>query len=426
MITLPALFDILAKKHGKIILGYSGGLDSTVLLDLYAKQAPEAFIARTHVVHIHHGLSSNADRWSEQCAEQARLRDLPFTLIKVNAKAEQGESPEAAARNARYQAFQSLMSDENYLLTAHHQDDQVETFFLQLFRGAGIKGLMGMPEIKNLEKGQLIRPLLHYSRQQLHDYANENHLIWIDDESNFDTSFQRNYLRQQVLPLIQQKWPGITNAVLRTEQLCQESNVLLNQIAVEDLANCQAEYLRQLQIDKLLTLSLERRNNLLRHWISINQFILPSQIKLQQIEKTVLHADIDANPIVAWQGAEIRRYRNRLYLLEPLTAFDEKTILLWDGKSTLQLPNQLGTIDASIYEKLHIPLPPADVQISIRFRQGGEALKIPGRAGHHELKNLFQEWGIPTWQRARIPLLYHDEELVGVILTHEFPFSNNV
>lgn len=417
MITLSSIFEILAKNKGKIILGYSGGLDSTVLLDVYAKQAPETFIARTQVVHIHHGLSPNADHWSEQCAEQSKLRNLPFKLIKVNAKAEEGESPEAAARNARYQAFQSLMSDDYYLLTAHHQDDQVETFFLQLFRGAGIKGLMGMPEVKNLEKGQLIRPLLHYSRQQLQDYANDNHLIWIDDESNFDTSFQRNFLRHQVLPLIQRKWPGLTNAVLRTEQLCQKSNVLLNEIAAEDLANSKTENFNQLQIDKLLTLSLERRNNLMRYWISANQFILPSQIKLQQIEKTILHADTDANPIVAWQGAEIRRYRNHLYLLEPLEIFDNKITLLWDGKSILNLPNQLGTIDASIYEKLHIPIANSNVQISIRFRQGGETLKIPGRAGHHELKNLFQEWGIPPWLRSRVPLLYHNEELVGVCLS---------
>lgn len=422
MITLSSTLNYLAEQRGRIVLGYSGGVDSTVLLDLFAKQATPKLITRTQVVHVHHGLSPNADHWSEHCASQCKARNLSFKLLKINAKAKKGESPEMAARTARYQAFSNFMDADDYLLTAHHQDDQVETFFLQLLRGAGIKGLAGMPVIKKLEKINIIRPLLEYSRSQLEKYAQENKLQWIEDESNFDTAFQRNFLRHQVLPLIQQSWQGFKTSVLRTQNLCQEAQVLLEQIAAEDLIQVQAENIRKLPINKLLTLTLERRNNALRHWIALNNFRLPSQKKLQEIERTVMHSNADANPLVEWQGAEIRRYRNDLYLLAPLEPFDSTVCLAWDAKSILPLPNNLGNLDPSIYEKVQIPLPSVNTKVTIRFRQGGEKIKIQGRAGHHDLKKLLQEQGVPPWLRDRIPLLYHDEEIVGVLFNFREDF----
>lgn len=422
MITLSSTLRYLTEHSGRIILGYSGGLDSTVLLDLFAKQTTPELIARTQVVHVHHGLSPNADHWSEHCASQCKARNLSFKLLKINVNLSIDQGPEMAARTARYQAFSNFMDADDCLLTAHHEDDQVETFFLQLLRGAGIKGLSGMPVIKKFEKINIIRPLLKYSRSQLEDYARKNKLQWIEDESNFDTAFQRNFLRHQVLPLIHQSWQGFKTSVLRTQGLCQETQVLLEQIAAEDLIKVQVENTTKLPIDKLLMLSQERRNNVLRHWIALNNFRLPSQKKLQEIERTVLHSKADANPLVKWQGAEIRRYRNDLYLLEPLEPFNATVCLAWDAKSVLLLPNNLGNLDPGIYEKVQIPLPSVNTKVTVRFRHGGEKLKIQGRTGHHDLKKFLQEQGVPPWRRDRVPLLYHDEDIVGILFNFREDF----
>lgn len=396
-------------KYKTIYLAYSGGLDSTVLLHRLANSEAKSKIK---VIHINHDLSPNAKQWEQHCQTQCDSLKLPLQIIKVKAKADQGESPEAAARNARYAAFKSLMQEGGVLLTAHHQDDQIETFFLQLFRGAGIKGLAAMPVEKTFCKGSLVRPLLEYSRADLERHAKEHRLQWVEDESNFDTNFQRNFLRQTIIPKLKQTWPGMNQSVLRSVEHCQEANELLDDLAAIDLDCVQISEAHskkyQLNITKLLNLSSSRRFNLLRYWIQQQGHKLPSQKKLIEIDKSVLQAKEDANPIVTWEGTEIRRYRNQLYIMAPLKPFDNTQVIPWlDITESLYIKG----LDLSLSPELLEPFNIDNAKVSICFRQGGEKIQIPARAGTHDLKKLFQENGIPPWLRERQPLLSFNEHL---------------
>jgi tRNA(Ile)-lysidine synthase len=336
----------------------------------------------------------------------------------VDAKAKQGESPEAAARIARYKVFEELIKENDILLTAHHKDDQVETFLLQLFRGSGLKGLAAMPFTKPFAKGTLIRPLLHYTREELFSYATQRKLTWIDDESNFDTNLQRNFIRHQLLPLLETHYPNVKRPLLRSQQLCQESDQLLSELAQSDFESCLTKKndLSRLTIFPLTTFTLPRRNNVLRFWIQQNGFPLPNQKKLLELSNSLLFAKHDACPYIHWQDTEIRRYRNQLYIMSPLEDVDSKLIIPWDGKSVLKLPYSMGQLDAGIFEYYKILEPKSTVQLSIRFRQGGETIKLPNQAHHKELKKLYQDWGVPPWLRNRIPLLYYNEILTAVLL----------
>lgn len=401
-----------------IHIAYSGGLDSSVLLHLYANAELKSTL---NVIHINHKLSPNAKQWQQHCQQQCDALNLPLQIIPVKAKAEQGESPEAVARNVRYAAFETLLQENEILVTAHHQDDQLETFFLQLLRGAGIKGLTGMPVKKKFAGGYLLRPLLNYTREELEAYAKKHAITWIEDESNFDTNFQRNFLRHEVLPKLKQTWPGMHQCIMRSLEHCQEANALLNDLAEMDLKSCSmnaGNFIPDstsfhpgcaiLQTNELLKFSKSRRFNVLRFWIQQQNHKLPSQKKLKEIDRSVLKAKADANPLVTWEGTEIRRYRNRLYIMPPLKFFDNSQIIPWQTPSEALY---IKDLDLTLQPESLKPFEIKQKDISIRFRQGGEKVKILGRSGTHGLKKFFQEQGIPPWERESLPLLCIQDEL---------------
>ncbi len=392
-------------------ISYSGGLDSQVLLHALKHLLP---VTRLRAIHINHSWHVDAIKWAERCQHSCEQLGIYCEVITVDARPKAGESPEAYARQARYKAIAKRIPAGDYLLTAHHRDDQAETLLLQLLRGSGLRGLASMPFCQPFAKAYLMRPLLKFSRAELYAYAKEQQLIWIEDSSNMDLRFNRNFIRHQVLTLIQQRWPQANKTLARTAENTSEAHCLLEEIAYEDWRAVQGPVFNTLIISCLLGLSVARRRNVLRYWLSRLNFPIPSQKQLQQIE-ALLVSKVDASPQVNWGGVQLRRYRDTLYAL---TLENEQTLLNsaipWVLNQTLLLP-RLGLLTASkiLGQGLTCSLM-EERQVQVSFRHGGERFYSSDRLGSHPLKKLFQEWAVPPWQRNKIPLIFYQQELIAV------------
>ncbi len=408
---LPKIQQLQSYK--RLLIAYSGGLDSTVLLHSIAalqQYFPEQELL---AVHIHHGLSPHADDWQVHCQTFCQQLSISLFTIKVNAQAAVGESPEEAARHARYQAFKELLKTGDCLLTAHHQNDQAETVLLQLIRGAGVNGLAAMPEFSSLGKGVMWRPLLAYSREQLQNYAECEQLQWIEDDSNVDLRFDRNFIRQQLMPLLKQRWPSVVKTIDRAAQHQQQALQCLRECAEQDWQQCRGNDLPQLTIAELLKLSAPRQINLLRYWFKQCGVRAPNTAKLQQLLTSVLNSRHDAMPLLQWSDVAIRRHAGHLYLIKEDTIAAAIMPLVWNFPQPLLLADGKKIIATACWGKnLFIA---ENAVLTIRFRQGGEKIKPAGHAHHQELKKLFQQWRVPYWLRAQIPLLYINDELAAVI-----------
>jgi tRNA(Ile)-lysidine synthase len=398
MFNLVTLFHNIEQftDKAKFLIAYSGGMDSHVLLHCMNEIRFKNPQIKIRAVHIHHGLSVNADSWAAHCAAICAQLNIEFLVKHVNMSKHIGlkgcknrPSLEAMARDMRYQEFAKLITADEILLTAHHTDDQAETLLLQLFRGCGPKGLAAMPKFKGLASGALLRPLLEFRRTDLWDYAKQNSLHWIEDESNKNIGYDRNFIRHKLMPIIIERWPSILNTLTRSTNHCAEASDLLDVLAQQDYLMAQGSKSNTLSIRQLLALSLARQNNLIRHWLQRQGFSMPSSIKLQHIITDILSSRVDAQPVVHWQGVEIRRYRDDLYAMKPLSA-------------TQQIPESL-CFDQK------------DKDIMVRFRAKGDRIKIKGRVGTHSLKKLFQEKGIPPWRREFARLVFQNEELIDIL-----------
>jgi len=397
----------------KVWIACSGGVDSLVLLHACHLLVQENIKLNLHVIHINHGLSLHAEEWQTQVEKICHAWQIPFYAEKIKINRAPGESLEDQARQARYAVFKSYVQENDLLLTAHHQDDQAETLFLQLLRGAGVLGLAAMHEIMSFSTARLGRPFLTISRQEILNYAIKNNLQWVEDESNQNENFSRNFLRNTIFPQLENRWPQAKIKFSQSANYLQEANELLNELAMSDLEKINESDKKNLPISYLKTLTPARLNNLLRYWIKQNGFALPSQKVLAAIIDEVIHSRVDAEPRVKWELAEIRRYQDKLYLSEPLVEFDHSISLVWDVANPLILPGNLGVLYAeSSMQGVKVEV---GDQVEIRFRQGGEACYLPHRAGQHTLKKLFQEWQIPPWLRDRIPLLYINNQLAAII-----------
>lgn len=377
-----------------LFVGYSGGLDSTVLLH-YLANRPD-LIGKVSAVHIHHGLSSNADAWRDHCQVFCTRLSIPFITHQVNV--DRSANIEAAARLARYDVFERLLGEHDALLLAHHADDQAETLLLQLFRGAGIDGMAAMPTVKSLGLGKLLRPFLQHSRKTLEAYADIHQLSWVDDASNQDTAFSRNYLRHQVMPLLRARWPSVVSNLARSARHCQQAKLNLQALADLDL---QATGQRN-------TIEKERVSNILRTWLQKNQVRMPSTNTFNRLITELIFAKKDANPCVAWEGMCVRRYQNTLYLLKTDVVSKPLSAVWLTFPADLPL-NDYRLKASSINAGLQVPL---GSRVEVRFREGGEVFHWHGQ--RKTLKNLFQEWRVPPWQRDTLPLIYIDGELAAV------------
>jgi tRNA(Ile)-lysidine synthase len=394
----------------QLLVAFSGGLDSSVLLHLlvqWRRQQPSAIV---RAVHVHHGLSRFADQWVAHCQQQCANWQVPLVVHHVQLDARTG-GIEAAARAARYAAFGATLTTDEILLTAQHLDDQCETFLLALKRGSGPAGLAAMAAESRLGNYPLLRPLLGVSRQQLEEYAAQHQLPWIEDDSNQDPRFDRNFLRLQVLPILNQRWPHFASATARSASLCAEQEQLLDELLAEQLTLLQDEQ-NSLAIIGLQACSAARRYALLRRWIAQFGVTLPTRDQLHRIWHEVALCRQDAEPCLALGNYQIRRFRQRLYLL-PLMADLHELQLAWLPQTSLTLPDGLGVLVAGEGDNL-LRAPSAGERVSVRFSASGR-FSIVGRTGSRPIKKLWQEFGIPPWQRERTPLIYYDEQLIAAV-----------
>ena len=313
----------------------------------------------------------------------------------------------------RYEAIRKLLSTDDILLTAHHGDDLAETFFLQLMRGAGPEGLAGMPKIRIFEPGWIVRPFLDYTRNQLYSYAVQNKLEWIEDESNSDTSFDRNYIRNQVIPYLRERWPAVTSTFVRSSRHQADLLDILKYSAEVDLQNVMGESVDVLNIGEFNKLSVARKRNLLRFWLKINNIPSANSAIIEEIITNLVDARDDCQPLVAWSNTEIRRYRDTIYLLHALPCLDNTITYTWILPQSLDI--KYGRLEAKRSTGKGIKTAAlVDNIIDVRFRHGGEEIQPVGRKETHKLKKMYQQAGVPPWKRDRIPLLYINDELAAV------------
>lgn len=408
---LESLFlksDFSAEDIQRYLVAYSGGLDSHVLLHLCSRYSK----LPVRAVYIHHGLQAAADQWSVHCAEVCDALQLPFKTIHVDASKRSGESPEETARKARYAALMAELKPGDCLLTAHHQDDQSETVLLQLFRGAGVAGLAAMPVIRRMQQSFHARPMLDFSREEIQQYAHENDLSWIEDPSNTDTDFDRNLLRQNIIPMIRQRWPQLGDSLSKIAAQQQDALEIIEAMAAIDLAAVVTKNSHIIDITELKKYSRARQLNVLRSWLHQCAHDAPTANVLHQVIQSVLPAADDASPEVCWGESEIRRYQGYLYCLKKCE-HDASQTFEWCPKDrafeNFDIKLQAEQLRAQgLNEDL------LDKTLTVAFRQGGEKIRPAGRKNTHSLKKLMQAAEIPPWQRSRIPLIYLGDRLICV------------
>ena len=404
------LLPLYAKSN--IIVGYSGGVDSHVLLHLLAS-LPE-FKNKITAVYVHHGLQTCADDWAVHCQNCAETLGVKFKELRVNGQAAAGESPEEAARNARYQAFKEILTEADVLLFAQHRNDQLETVLLQLFRGAGLKGLSGMPTKSPFAAGVLLRPLLDVSQEEIKQYALQHQLQWIEDPSNQDTQFDRNFLRQEVMPLLEQRWPSLDKTVARVAGHCAEAQTVLSANAKEQMLRLYEQQKRCLLISGLFQHDVLMQQWIVREWLDYLGVRMPSVKVLRAILQDILAARQEANPIVRHDGFEIQRYRDGLYLVAAQDSFDVNQIFSWsDTSQPLRLNNNGRLLVSEAQQGIARDLWQQGT-VQIKYRQGGEKIALPNRTGRHSFKKLYQEAGVAPWLRERMPVIYIEGEIAAI------------
>ena len=396
----------------RYVIALSGGLDSTVLaaaLALTREVHGKALLA----VHVDHQLQPESAAWSERCRDLAAGLDIDFATERIDVDPNSGSGLEAAARAARYEALAEHLRPGDWLLSAHHRDDQAETLLMNLMRGSGPAGIAGIGLINPLGRGWLVRPLIDVSRTALEEYAADAKLAWIEDPSNEDRRFDRNYLRHEILLRLEQRWPGVTSRLAKSASLAGEAVSLLADLADLDLRSI-GDRPERINIDGLSALSEPRQRNLLRYAIRQAGLLSPPTAQLNAVLLELVTAKEDAQPLVTWPGAEVRRYRDKLYIL----ASDTEGALNWDGMQLGATSLDLGPGMGSLALSSGAPHGLADAVIaqglSVHCRRGGEEIQPVGHAHTRKLKKLLQEEGVVPWMRERIPLVYSGDELVAV------------
>jgi tRNA(Ile)-lysidine synthase len=379
-------------------------------------------------VHVNHGISPNADKWSEFCRNLCQSRNVPLEIARVKVMREPGTSLEAAAREERYRIFRNLQTD--YVVLAQHLDDQAETLLLQLLRGAGVKGLSAMPVVRTVRKEmdehvstgpvpalerrpKLLRPLLDVSRREIEDYAREHALQWMTDESNDEVSFDRNFLRHALFPLLETRFPAYRTTFLRASRHMAEASALLDELAEVDSAQCAVP--GKLHVEDLRKLGFPRARNLLRYTLAQHGVILPSTVKLEEILRQLLSSCPDTKLHVIFGNTEIRCFRSRVHIRKVQAIPEARWHLVWQGEECLPTPEFGGTLRFTRCIGAGIGLQKINEQsITIRLRQGGERLRPDCNRPRRSLKNLLREASLPPWQRQRLPLIFSGEQLVCV------------
>ncbi|PIJ49849.1 tRNA lysidine(34) synthetase TilS [Erwinia sp. OLTSP20] len=419
---MSALTSLANAIHGyhHLLLAFSGGLDSTVLLHrlvMLREQQPEL---QLRAVHIHHGLSRHADQWAGHCQLICQQWQVDCEVIRVKLDAASEQGIEGAARLARYHALRQLQQPDELLLTAQHLNDQCETFLLALKRGSGPAGLAAMPAFRCQQQHAHARPLLQETRSELARWAQDYQLSWIEDESNQDCRYDRNFLRRQIIPQLEVRWPHFSAMAARSAALCAEQEALLDELLAPQLAVC-IQPDGSFDTGPLHAMSPLQRYALLRRWIAAQQGEMPSREGLQRLWQEVVISREDAMPVLRWGNQLVRRYRQRLWLLSAAELARPQRVEWLPPYATLALPAGLGRLQLVSQDGWQCRAPRPDERVSVRFQAQG-AFYVVGRSGSRSLKKLWQEYGIPPWLRTRTPLIFFNETLIaalGVFITRD-------
>lgn len=409
-----ALMEYIA-QHPNVnayCVAYSGGRDSHVLLHAAAECLRHRPEVRLRAVHIDHGLHPESAAWAAHCAAVAQQLGVALEVRRVAVEPD-GEGVEAAARTARYTVFAETIDAGEHVLLAQHAADQAETFLLQALRGSGPDGLASMPRKRTFGRGIMARPMIQCLPAALERYARTHELQWIEDPSNEDLSFDRNYLRRQIMPLIEARWPAAARTLGRSAMRSAAASHTLLGVAGEDLESVRLRGASELSVSELRALPRERAFNALRLWVRHADLRLPRLQDLSRVLDELVMARSDSVGLVSVRDYEFRRHGDRLYLLPPFVeakAFEH----VWQAPfDDLAIP-EIGAVltrGACEYQGIRLPI---SEPVIVRSRRGGELIKLGEPAFHKAVKKLLQEAGIPPWQRDRIPLLYVNERLIAV------------
>jgi tRNA(Ile)-lysidine synthase len=394
-------------------VGLSGGIDSVVLLHFMKNflEINNEKNYRLKAIHVNHQILPQSKEFEHQCQRLCQKLQVPLEILQTRIQKKSGESIEALARDARYELIEKKLARNDIFLTGHHLDDQAETLLLQLLRGAGLKGVSAMPKCSALGEGFLLRPLLTFSRETLKEYANYYALDYINDPSNANENYDRNYLRHTIIPLLKQRWPQTANIFSRFSSHCAQQEKILQELAHLDYSLCMGKSPNTLNLLKLNDLSAARQKNVLRHWIntffSFQNSSLPEKI-LEEIRSTFFAA-IDKNPLIkvnikikrALDKIGFRRFQHTLYLLLETELKQRPRLLTSEEKKWCQKNISGFKSDPKKYR--------------VCFRQNGEKAWVEKSTQHKSLKKLFQEWRIPPWLRNQIPLIYFRQKLIAVV-----------
>ena len=409
---LACIESLVPRTSAELCVAYSGGLDSTVLLHGVARAIADRPHYRMRAAHVDHQLHPDSASWRGQCGRAAQSLQVEFVPLIVTVAASPEAGVEAAAREARYAALREILKPNEVLLTAHHADDQLETMLMALLRGAGLRGLSGVPSVQIFGGGWLARPLLEFGRAELEEWARAEQLQWLEDPSNANTSFDRNFLRHRVLPALRERWPAAAHSATRSTAHLREAGRLLDMLAAADLETVAIGAC--LAMPRLASLAPARRRNVLRHWIRQQGMRVPSTRKLATIERDLLIAREDRLPCVEWDGVQVRRHRGLLYCMRQRPSLEPADALTWNVSQVLELPAQLGRLRVQRDALGGLAAARLPEALQVHFRQGGEELQPAGDAHHRKLKKLLQDARVLPWWRDRVPLIYAAERLVAV------------
>jgi len=400
---LEQIVNQLPTTNKPVYVGFSGGLDSSLLLHAVCDVLDNH---RVVAIHCNHGISPDADQWQKFCEHQAQK--LKIQLVVERLHFPNGFS-EVEGRDARNKVFSSHMQEGALLLLGHHADDQAETVLFRLFRGSGARGLAGIPAERDFVRGTLIRPLITHPKSDLKEIALAQGIEWIEDESNKDQSFDRNYIRHKLLPYVQSRWPNAIKSILLSAKRLRQDIGLLDDFADELLARVDyigenaSDVIGSMDIEKVGMLPAPQQSLLLRRFLFVNLGMIPEALNAEEALSQFILSKPDSEPLYLLGKTELRRFQARLYLLPAQKNMAPEQARPWNGKAPLDLAG--GTLSLIKGE-------PED--FTVRFRSGGERLKPEGRKHSQTLKKILQEYSVEPWLRDRIPLIYQGGQLIAV------------
>ena len=385
-------------------VAFSGGIDSRVLLELAYQYTKLFSNYKLHAIHINHGLHKNSDDWARHCSDVCKTLGIPLYVLPIKLDIQPGQSLEAIARQARRTIWENLLPANATLLLAHHAQDQAETILYRLFRGAGPTGLSGMAEAKIFGKGILLRPLLNVAKADSDEFAEQNKLIWIVDDSNANIKFDRNFIRHIIIPTLCKRWPKVVDNIRRGGELCAETAELVNADSQALLNNLTGTVAGTLSISKLLAITETQCFTVIRAWLANNNCQMPSRSQLYRIKREVMLANSDVKPMLNFTQYKIRRYRDDLYLLVNEECFKKENFFV-----AINPPQEILLANGKIIKIKETTgcgfmLPDNSKGIAIYIGSHGE-----------KAKKIFQQHNIPLWQRQKYPLIFYENRLICIV-----------